>query len=322
MSEKSPNKDTTTGHWEIAGLVLDSVFPTYPGGFPPALIDTFEKRIGTGTIGNYARSGTEILNELGDEHLRTGYPIVYTSADSVFQIAAHKDRVPVDTLYEFCRTARRLLTGEHSVARVIARPFTGAVGDFKRDNAARKDFSLAPPEDTLLDHLKNEGLFVSAIGKIGDIFGHRGTTEEIPTDDNADGIGKTVDAIKKYRCQKGLIFVNLVDFDMVYGHRRDGKGYAAALEAFDRGIPSVIDLLSEDDLLIVTADHGCDPTHTLHTDHTREFVPVLVYGKKTEKNVDLGQRETFADCGQTIAGLLGVKSLKNGKSFQRSIGKK
>jgi phosphopentomutase len=315
MGEQSPSKDTTTGHWEIAGLVLDLSYPTYPNGFPEKLIEEFENKIGTKTLGNYPRSGTEILKELGDDHLRTGYPIVYTSADSVFQLAAHRDIVPVESLYEYCRIARELLTGEHSVGRVIARPFAGSKGNLKRDNGARRDYSLAPPGDTLLDLVKKEGFFVAGVGKIGDIFGHRGLTEEIHTFNNQDGIDKTIEALKKYRRMRGLIFVNLVDFDMVYGHRRDVEGYARALEAFDRSILKIINDLSEDDLLIVTADHGCDPTYKQHTDHTREYVPLLVYGEKAKKNVDLGTRDTFADCAQTIADVLGVEKPKYGTSF-------
>ncbi len=315
MAEQSPSKDTTTGHWEITGLILDFSFPTYPNGFPKKLIQEFEQKIGTKTLGNYPRSGTEILKELGDNHLRTGYPIVYTSADSVFQIAAHKDIVPVESLYEYCRMARSLLIGEHSVGRVIARPFTGSKGNLKRDNAARRDYALAPPGDTLLDRLKREGCFVAGVGKIGDIFGHRGLTEEIHTLDNRDGIDKTIEAIIKYRRMRGLLFVNLVDFDMVYGHRRDVEGYARALESFDRSIPKIVNVLSKDDLLIVTADHGCDPTHKHHTDHTREYVPLLVYGEKAKRNVNLGTRDTFADCAQTIAEVLGIGKPKYGTSF-------
>ena len=319
MGEKSPNKDTTTGHWEIAGVLIDHAFPTYPDGFPRDFIEKLEGKIGRKTMGNYPRSGTEILKELGAEHMKTGYPIVYTSADSVFQIAAHEDVVPLEKLYDYCIEARNLLVGEHAVARVIARPFKGAPGDFERDNGARKDFSLAPPGETLLDLLKNKGFFVAGIGKIGDIFAHRGLTEEIHTDDNEDGIDKTLETIRKYRDKKGMIFVNLVDFDMVYGHRRNVEGYAKAIEHFDRRIPEIKDVLSEDDVLVITADHGCDPTYDAHTDHTREYVPLLVCGEKLKKNVDLGTRDTFADCGQTLADMLGAGKLKNGKSFKEDI---
>ena len=319
MAEQSPNKDTTTGHWEIAGIVLDASFPTYPKGFPKEVIHEFESQINTRTLGNYPASGTEIIKELGETHLNTGYPIVYTSADSVFQIAAHGDAVPLDKLYEYCTIARKILKGGHAVGRVIARPFAGTVGNFQRDNGARKDYSLAPPEQTLLDLLKENGLFVVGVGKIGDIFGHKGLTEEIHTDNNRDGIDKTIEAMNAYRDKKGLIFVNLVDFDMVYGHRRNVEGYAQALEYFDRRFPEIKEILKDEDVLVITADHGCDPTHRLHTDHTREYVPLLIYGKNIEKNIDLGIRETFADCGQTVADLLNAGSLTNGKSFKGEI---
>ena len=319
MGERSPNKDTSTGHWEIAGIVLDVPFPTYPTGFPPEIIEEFEKRIGTKTLGNYPRSGTEILKELGDHHMETGYPIVYTSADSVFQLAAHEDIVPLETLYEYCRIARNMLTGKHVVVRVIARPFSGSPGRFERDDAARRDFSVAPPEETLLDRLKKQGFFVAGVGKIGEIFAHRGLTEEIHTNDNTDGVDKTIALLGKYRNKTGLIFVNLVDFDMVYGHRRNVEGYARALEEFDRRIPQIMDVLSEDDVLIITADHGCDPAYGAHTDHTREYVPLLVCGEAIRKGIDLGTRDTFADCGQTIADMLGAGILKYGTSFKGEI---
>ena len=319
MAEQSPNKDTTTGHWEIAGIILDFSFPTYPKGFPQEIIQKFESRINTRTLGNYPAPGTEIIQELGETHLNTGYPIVYTSADSVFQVAAHVDAVPLDRLYHYCALARDILKGNHAVGRVIARPFAGTAGNFERDNSARKDYSLSPPEQTLLDLLKNHGLFVVGVGKIGDIFGHKGLTEEIHTDNNPDGINKTIDAIKAYGDKKGLIFVNLVDFDMVYGHRRNVEGYAQALEYFDCRFPEIIETLNHEDVLVITADHGCDPTHRHHTDHTREYVPLLIYGKKIKKNINLGIRETFADCGQTVADLLNAGRLKNGKSFKGEI---
>ena len=319
MGEQSPAKDTTVGHWEIAGVILESPLPTYPGGFPPNVIGAFEEMIGRKTLGNCPSSGTAIIRTLGMGHLRTGYPIVYTSADSVFQIAAHKDMVPLETLYGYCRMARHILRGEHGVGRVIARPFTGPPGQFERDNGARRDFSLPPPSETLLDVMTAGGLFVVGIGKIGDIFGHRGLTEEIHTDGNESGIEKIIQVMNRQREGKGLIFANLVDFDMIYGHRRDAEGYAKALEAFDRGIPRIMDAMSGSDVLIITADHGCDPTHSRHTDHTREYVPLMVYGKPVKGGVDLGTRDTFADCGQTIADMLGVGALKNGKSFKEVI---
>lgn len=319
MAEQSSNKDTTSGHWEIAGVITREAFPTYPNGFPPSIIEAFEQKIGRKVIGNIPRSGTLILDELGQRHLDTGCPIVYTSADSVFQIAAHEDILPVATLYDYCRAARQLLTGPHAVGRVIARPFTGEPGNFKRKNSQRKDFSVAPPAETLLDILTRAGLTTVGIGKIGDIFGHRGLTREIHTDDNQDGIAQTIAAIKHPEHTRGLIFVNLVDFDMVYGHRRDVAGYAAALEQVDLQLPRVMRAMSPKDLLIITADHGCDPTFERHTDHTREYVPLLVWGQTVIKGVDLGTRDTFADCGQTIADVLNARPLLSGKSFKDDI---
>ena len=319
MGEQSVNKDTTTGHWEIAGIVLNSAFPTYPNGFPEDIVERFEKEIHTEILGNYPKSGTTIIEELGEEHLKTGRPIVYTSADSVFQIAAHEDVVPLETLYAYCRIARRILAGPHAVGRVIARPFRGTPGKFERHNAARKDFSLTPPAETLLDLLEKKGFFTLGIGKIGDLFGHRGLSAEIHTRDNEAGVDRTLQAMENYHGHKGLIFVNLVDFDMVYGHRRDVAGYAGALEAFDRRIPQVLQAMSGDDLLMITADHGCDPSYTVHTDHTREYVPLLVYGKEIRKGVNLGVRQTFADCGQTIADLLDAGKLAHGVSFKKDI---
>jgi phosphopentomutase len=319
MGEQSPGKDTTTGHWEIAGLVLDSAFPTYPNGFPLDIIEAFEKKIGKKILGNYPRSGTKIIEELGEKHLKTGRPIVYTSADSVFQIAAHEDIIPLEDLYEYCRIARSILSGQHAVGRVIARPFKGTPGKFERHNAARKDFSVAPPAETLLDLLKKKGFVTVGVGKIGDLFGHRGLTDEIHTHSNEDGVDRTLESMEKYRKKKGLIFVNLVDFDMLYGHRRNVAGYAEALEAFDRRIPQMLQAMSPEDLLMITADHGCDPSHNVHTDHTREYVPLLVYGKAIKKDIDLGIRSTFADCGQTIADILGAGKLASGKSFKKDI---
>ena len=310
MSEQSPSKDTTTGHWEIAGLVVDTAFPTYPRGFPAEIIEIFEKRIGRRILGNYPRSGTTILEELGEAHLRTGCPIVYTSADSVFQVAAHEDIIALDLLYQYCRIARSILAGRHAVGRVIARPFRGHPGHFERNNAARKDFSVAPPTETLLDRLKDRGLFTAGIGKIGDLFGHRGLSAEIHTQNNDDGIDQTLASMQAYRNQSGLIFANLVDFDMVYGHRRNISGYAQALESFDRRLPEIFAAMSGRDLLILTADHGCDPTYAAHTDHTREYVPLLIYGEKIKKNVDLGIRSSFADCGQSIAETLGSRRIE------------
>ena len=320
MGEQSPSKDTTTGHWEIAGLILDSAFPTYPYGFPEEIIEAIEKKIGKKILGNYPSSGTKIIEELGEAHLKTGSPIVYTSADSVFQIAAHEDIIPLEKLYAYCRIARSILSGQHAVGRVIARPFVGTPGKFERHNAARKDFSVTPPAATLLDILQAKGFFTIGIGKIGDLFGHRGLSAEIHTAGNEEGMDRTLASMEDYRKQKGLIFVNLVDFDMLYGHRRDAVGYAGALEAFDRRLPEILHAMSADDLLILTADHGCDPSYEAHTDHTREYVPLLVYGPGIKKGVDLGTRSTFADCGQTIADILGAGQLAFGKSFKKDLG--
>ena len=319
MGELSANKDTTSGHWELTGLVLDRAFPTFTEGFPQNIIEAFEKKIAKKILGNYASSGTVIIEELGEAHLETGNPIVYTSADSVFQIAAHEDIIPLEMLYEYCRIARRILSGPHAVGRVIARPFNGVPGKFERHNAARRDFSVRPPAETLLDRLEKKGCFTVGIGKIGDLFGHRGLSAEIHTESNEDGVDRTLESMKNHQGRKGLIFVNLVEFDMVYGHRRNVDGYARALEAFDRRIPQIQQAMLPDDLLIITADHGCDPSYTTHTDHTREYVPLLVYGKEIRKDVNLGTRSTFADCGQTIADILGAGKLANGISFKKDL---
>ncbi len=319
MAELSAGKDTTSGHWEISGLVLHNAFPTFPDGFPGEVMAAFEKEIGRKTLGNYPESGTEIIKKLGDEHLKTGCPIVYTSADSVFQIAAHQEVIPLEVLYDYCGIAREILTGPYAAGRVIARPFYGAPGRFSRANGARKDFSVPPPEDTLLDVLKEKGFFTAGIGKIGDIFAHEGLTDEVHTENNMDGVDKTLESMKKHQGERGLIFVNLVDFDMLYGHRRDPAGYARALMEFDARLPGIIDALSEEDVLMITADHGCDPTHTAHTDHTREYAPLLVFGSRIRKHVDLGTRTTFADAGQTAADMLDAGRLKHGTSFKQEI---
>ncbi len=310
MQEKSPGKDTTTGHWEMMGLVLEQGFPTYPHGFPVEVIAEFERLIGRKTLGNKVASGTVIIEELGREHLQTGYPIVYTSADSVFQIAAHEEIIPLDLLYQMCQTAREMLTGEHAVGRVIARPFVGEPGSFTR-TAHRHDYSLEPPEH-ILDHLIADGCRVVGIGKIKDIFAGRGVTDSSPTSGNQEGVDKILIALQDG--SRGLIFANLVDFDQLYGHRNDPAGYAQALEDFDRRLSEIIGVMSQEDLLIITADHGCDPT-TPGTDHTREYVPLLVYGADI-RPADLGTRSTFADVGQSVADHLGVAT-KNmaGKSF-------
>lgn len=303
MSSRSPGKDTTTGHWEIAGIILDRPFPVYPEGFPPEIINAFVTRTGRQVLGNKAASGTEIIKELGEEHVRTGKPIVYTSADSVFQIAAHEEVIPVEELYSMCKTARSILTGEHAVGRVIARPFTGKPGNFRR-TARRHDFSLAPPRPNILTLLSSAGYTVTAVGKINDIFAGEGITLAIHTKDNMEGIDRTVELAKKPG--KGLVFTNLVEFDMVYGHRNDPGGYAAALEAFDRRLPEITGALGDNDMLIVTADHGCDPT-TASTDHSREYVPLLVTGKPVKKGIDLGIRRTFADVAATLADIFNIE---------------
>jgi phosphopentomutase len=319
MAAQSSNKDTTSGHWEIAGLVLKEAFPTYPSGFPAEIVRRFEQTIGKQTLGNYARSGTLILEELGTAHLETGSPIIYTSADSVFQIAAHETITPTGVLYDYCRAARKILKRPHAVGRVIARPFKGDPGAFERKNSERKDFSIEPPAETLLDRLQERGLFTVGIGKIGDIFGHKGLSEEIHSQNNLDGVRLIREALSRYDGQRGLIFVNLVDFDVLYGHRRNVEGYAAALEEFDRELPGILEAMSKEDVLIITADHGCDPTYEDHTDHTREYVPLLVYGEHVKPRVNLGTRQTFADCGQTIADLLGAGMLQNGVSYRKDI---
>ena len=316
MAEKSPGKDTTTGHWELAGLQLQRPFPTYPNGFPKEVIDAFERETGMKVIGNKPASGTQIIEELGPEHLRTGDLIVYTSADSVFQIAAHESVVPPLTLWDICRQARRVLVGEHAVGRVIARPFTGEPGSFVRtDN--RKDFSVDPLGETMLDVFKAAGMDVLGVGKIEDIFNHRGLTRS----DHAAGNPACMDSMIEFMKKdywRGLLFVNLVDTDMKYGHRNDVPGFAAALEEFDKRLPEIIRLMGEDDLLIITADHGCDPAYPT-TDHTREYVPLLVWGLGIEEGRKLGTRETFADVAKTALEALGVRNKLPGKSFYASL---
>lgn len=315
MAEQSPGKDTTTGHWEISGMILQQPFPVYPDGFPPDILESFEKEIGTKTLGNIAASGTEIIQQLGSEHMRSGYPIVYTSADSVFQIAAHEDVIPVAKLYEMCIIARRILTGKHAVGRVIARPFAGSEGDFKRTER-RKDFSLDPTSKTILDYAVANGYEVRAVGKIEDIFNGRGITAAVHTKNNTEGVDCTLEYMKD--SFSGLIFTNLVDFDMIYGHRNNVAGYANALMEFDRRLPEILAALTEEDMLIITADHGCDPT-TPSTDHSREYVPLLVFGRRIKKGVSLGTRKTFADIGATIAHYLGFDAPLEGESFYSGI---
>jgi phosphopentomutase len=311
MAERSPGKDSVTGHWEMAGLILDRPFPVFPDGFPRDLMDAFEARIGRGTLGNKAASGTAIIDELGPEHMRTGRPIVYTSADSVFQIAAHEEVIPVPALYKMCEIAFDLAGTGRGVGRVIARPFVGAPGAFQR-TANRRDFALTPFRPTLLDVLTSAGLPVVAIGKIEDLFAGRGIARAVHTTSDDHGMDEIDRALAA--TDRGLIFANLVDFDTVYGHRNDPCGYAANLERFDVRLSSLLPRIGARDLLIVTADHGNDPT-TPSTDHSREHVPVFAYGPRVRAGADLGVRETFADLGQTIADVFGVGPLPHGLSF-------
>jgi phosphopentomutase len=314
MAERSPGKDSVTGHWELAGLVLDRPFPTFPNGYPPEVIAEFEHRIGRGTLANTVASGTTIIEQLGDEHVKTGKPIVYTSADSVFQIAAHEDVVPVDELYRWCEIAYDIVGKGMGVGRVIARPFEGKSGSFKR-TSNRRDYALTPFAPTLLDRLKDADLPVVAIGKIEDLFAGRGITQAVHTASDDEGMDEIAVAMEK--TDRGLIFANLVDFDTQFGHRNLAREYAENLERFDLRLVHLLPNLCENDLLIVTADHGNDPT-TPGTDHSREYVPLMVTGAHVRKGVDLGTRETFADLGQTIADLFGVK-LPNGMSFLTDI---
>lgn len=304
MLEASKGKDTSTGHWEMMGLILDKPFKTFPGGFPEEILEEFTEVTGYGYLGGGPASGTEIIKKLGEEHLRTGRLIVYTSADSVFQIAAHEDLVRVDELYRVCELTRRFLDA-HNVNRVIARPFVGAPGAFTRTKN-RKDFSMPPPGDTILDKIKAGGVPVAGVGKIGDIFVHRGLTEEIHSAGDMDGMDKTEDVVRDFAGDKALIFTNLVDFDTLYGHRNDPAGAAGALKRIDSRLSELISILTDEDILIVTADHGCDPT-TPSTDHSREYVPLLVYSKGLKRGVDLGTRQTFADLGATVAEALGIR---------------
>ncbi|MEZ8221709.1 phosphopentomutase [Candidatus Fervidibacteria bacterium JGI MDM2 JNZ-1-D12] len=310
MREISAGKDTTTGHWEIAGVIRTKPFPTYPNGFPPEIIEAFEQAIGRKVLGNKPASGTAIIEELGEEHLRTGYPIVYTSADSVFQIAAHEDIVPVETLYRWCEIAREILRGEHEVARVIARPFVGTPGNFKR-TPRRKDFSVPPPYPTLLDALTENGLTVVTVGKVDDIFAGRGISRAIHTSDNHDGMEQVEKLVAKEDFD--FLWCTLVDFDTLYGHRNNPQGFAQALEEFDHWLGGFLPKLREGDLLLITADHGNDPT-TPSTDHSREYVPLLVWTPTLRKGKPLGTRETFADVAATVADWLGVKWQGAGES--------
>ncbi len=313
-AEKSSGKDTTTGHWEISGVIVEKPFPTYPNGFPKEIIDKFESAIGTKILANYPASGTKIIADLGDEHVKTGYPIVYTSADSVFQIAAHEDIIPLEKLYEMCEIARNILVGEHAVGRVIARPFTGTSGNYTRTKN-RKDFSLKPIRKTLLDYISDAGMEVAAVGKIEDIFANQGITKKVHTRVNSEGIDETINYLKEDF--SGLIFTNLVDYDMLYGHRNDVDGFAKGLDEFDQRIPQILDAMKDDDLLFITADHGCDPT-TPSTDHSREYIPLMIYAKGIKK-INLHTRQTYSDIAATIAEYLGINPPIDGTSFLKEI---
>ena len=315
---RSNGKDTTTGHWEMAGIILDRAFPTYPQGFPPDIIERFisENRL-PGILGNVPASGTEIIKELGEEHVRTGKPIVYTSADSVFQIAAHEEVIPVERLYQICETARKILRDEHEVGRVIARPFLGEQGAFRRTEN-RHDYAVPPPRENLLVVLNEAGLDVVCIGKVASIYDSAGVTEDLSAKNNDQSINQTIAALKQDT--RGLIFSNLVDFDMLYGHRRDTEGYARALEHFDARLPEIETAMTDDDIFIICADHGNDPTFP-GSDHTREYSPLIVFGKRARSGIDLGIRSSLSDIGQTIAENFNLK-LSAGQSFLKEVNKK
>ncbi len=315
MAERSPGKDSVTGHWEMAGIILERAFPTFPQGFPADVIAEFERRIGRGTIGNTVASGTAIIDELGEEHMETGRPIVYTSADSVFQIAAHEDIIPIAELYRICEIAYEMVGKGMGVGRVIARPFLGEPGEFKR-TANRHDYALPPEGTTLLDVMTAAGHTVHTIGKVDDLFARRGVTTAVHTKSDKEGVEEIEKAIAT--AGPGLVFTNLVDFDTQYGHRNDTKGYAANLERFDTRLAALLPRLRPRDLLIITADHGNDPT-TPSTDHAREYVPVFLVGDAVRPGTDIGVRKTFADLGQTVADIFGVGPLANGESFLRDI---
>ncbi len=316
MAEQSPGKDSTTGHWELAGILLEDPFPVYPNGFPKEILDEFTSRTGYGVLGNKAASGTEIIKELGEEHLKTGKAIVYTSADSVFQIAAHGDIIPLEKLYEICQISRDMLTGQHALARVIARPFTGDNSQNFVRTKYRKDYSLEPFGDTLHLNLKNAGWQTTAIGKINDLYALKGIQKSINTKTNSEGMQAILSELDE--TTSGLIMVNLVDFDMLFGHRNDSHGFYDALKEFDNWLPSLLKKLKDEDLLIITADHGNDPT-TPGTDHSREYVPILAYGPQFKQNVNIGVRKTFADMQAALAEYFGAASTGNGSSFLEYI---
>ena len=315
LAEKSKGKDTVTGHWEIGGVILDTPLNTYPNGFSKEIIDEFLKKVGKkGILGNCVASGTEIIERLGDEHVKTGFPIIYTSADSVFQIAAHEDVIPLEELYEMCRIAREMLVDENVVGRVIARPFTGENGKYKR-TSNRRDYALDPFSKTMLEYLEENGKEVAAVGKIEDIYNKKGVTTAVHTKNNMDGIDVTLKYMDEIK--EGLIFTNLVDFDMLYGHRNDPKGYGNAIEELDNRLQEIYNKMSEDDILMLTADHGCDPT-TESTDHSREYIPLLVYGNKINP-INIGTRESFTDISKTILEYFNIKNNIDGKSFLKNI---
>lgn len=314
--EASKGKDTVTGHWEIAGVILEKPLNTYPEGFSEEIIEEFKKRANVkGILGNVVASGTQIIEELGDEHVKTGYPIIYTSADSVFQIAAHEDVISVEKLYEMCQVARDMLVDKWAVGRVIARPFIGETPNFKR-TSNRRDYALDPFNKTMLEYLKENNLEVAAVGKIEDIYNRKGITSAVHTKNNMDGVDKTLEYMDTVK--EGLIFTNLVDFDMLYGHRNDPKGYGKALEDFDNRLQEIYSKMTDEDIFIITADHGCDPT-TSSTDHSREHIPVLVYGKNVKPGVNIGTRERFSDIGKTILDFFNVKNELVGDSFFNKI---
>ena len=315
MREASMGKDTTIGHWEIAGVVSPKPLPTFPDGFPPEIIRNFEKLTGRKVICNKPYSGTQLLLDYGREHVETGALMVYTSADSVFQVAAHEDIVPIEELYHDCELAREMLTGDYAVGRVIARPFVGEYPNYTR-TARRHDYSLQPPRATMLNNLEDAGYECIGVGKISDIFAGSGITQQIRTQNNTDGIAKTLDLMKNDF--EGICFVNLVDFDMVYGHRNDAPGYARALMEFDQALPKFMEQMGEDDLLIITADHGCDPS-TPSTDHSREYTPMLAWSKKIRPGANLGTRTTFADIGATVLEYFGLENRTDGQSFLKEI---
>ncbi|MFA9397727.1 MAG: phosphopentomutase [Clostridiaceae bacterium] len=314
-AEASMGKDTVTGHLEISGVILKKPLNTFPNGFSKEIIDEFKVKIGRDILGNEVASGTEIIERLGKKHVDTGYPIIYTSADSVFQIAAHEDVIPIEEQYRICEIAREMLRGDRLVGRVIARPFTGEEGNYSR-TSNRRDYAIDPPGKTILDYIKDASLNVQAVGKIEDIFNKRGVTQAIHTKNNMDGVDKTLEYMQLEK--PGLIFTNLVDFDMLYGHRNNPQGYKNALEEFDKRLPEIIDLMNEDDVLMITADHGCDPT-TPSTDHSREYIPVLIYGDKIKDNIDIGTRKCFCDIGKTILEMLNIENELLGEGFTKII---